>query len=155
MKGVKTRHPRSTPPWCRDGDQRGQAVVELALLLPVLLLLCMGTVDFGRGLNSWVAMQNAAREGAFFSVKTCTTVAVGSPPSCISSTSLRSVVLAEAGSALPDTSAVVVSGPHVVAGSGDEPLYQVSVSYTFYPNTPVISAVGIPMTVTVAVPTTS
>lgn len=155
MKDAQSSQRRNAPLNRPDGRQRGQAVVELALLLPVLLLLCMGALDFGRGLNSWVAMQNAAREGAFFSVKSCTTVAVGSPPSCVTSTTLRSVVLAEAGSALPNTSSVVVSGPSVVAGTGIEPLYQVTVSYTFHPITPVISAVGIPMTVTVAVPTTS
>lgn len=46
--------------------QRGQAVVELALLLPMLLLCCLGTLDFGRALGTWIVLQNAAREGAFF-----------------------------------------------------------------------------------------
>ena len=42
----------------------GQSAVELALLLPVLLTLTMGVVDAGRLFGSWIAITNAAREGA-------------------------------------------------------------------------------------------
>ena len=43
---------------------RGAAAVEFALLLPVLLLLVFGLIDFGRGLNAQVTLTQAAREGA-------------------------------------------------------------------------------------------
>lgn len=45
-------------------DQRGQALVELALVLPVLLVLFMGTVEFGRIYHSYLVITNASREGA-------------------------------------------------------------------------------------------
>jgi len=45
-------------------DSRGAQVVELALLLPVLLMLVFGIIDFGRGFFSWVVITNGAREGA-------------------------------------------------------------------------------------------
>ncbi|MFZ5646640.1 MAG: TadE/TadG family type IV pilus assembly protein [Bacillota bacterium] len=45
-------------------DQRGQALVELALVLPVLLVLFMGTVEFGRIFHSYLVITNASREGA-------------------------------------------------------------------------------------------
>ncbi|MFZ5650950.1 MAG: TadE/TadG family type IV pilus assembly protein [Bacillota bacterium] len=45
-------------------DQRGQALVELALVLPVLLVLFMGTVEFGRVFHSYLVITNASREGA-------------------------------------------------------------------------------------------
>ena len=43
---------------------RGAAAVEFALLLPVLLLLIFGIVDFGRMLNAKILISEAAREGA-------------------------------------------------------------------------------------------
>jgi Flp pilus assembly protein TadG len=43
---------------------RGATVVEFALLLPVLLLLVFGIIDFGRALNAQVTITQAAREGA-------------------------------------------------------------------------------------------
>jgi Flp pilus assembly protein TadG len=44
--------------------QRAQGLVELALALPVLLLLTMGIVDLGLALRSYVIVTNASREGA-------------------------------------------------------------------------------------------
>jgi Flp pilus assembly protein TadG len=38
--------------------------VEFALLLPVLLLLVFGIIDFGRALNAQITLTQAAREGA-------------------------------------------------------------------------------------------
>jgi Flp pilus assembly protein TadG len=43
---------------------RGQAVVELALALPLLALLLFGIVDFGLGLSARIQVTNAVREGA-------------------------------------------------------------------------------------------
>jgi Flp pilus assembly protein TadG len=38
--------------------------VEFALLLPLLLLIVFGIVDFGRALNAQITLTQAAREGA-------------------------------------------------------------------------------------------
>jgi len=43
---------------------RGAAAVEFALLLPMLLLLVFGIIDFGRALNAQITLTQAAREGA-------------------------------------------------------------------------------------------
>jgi Flp pilus assembly protein TadG len=45
-------------------DERGQNLVELALVLPLLLLLLGGIVDIGRAFYSYIEITNAAREGA-------------------------------------------------------------------------------------------
>jgi Flp pilus assembly protein TadG len=45
-------------------DDRGAAAVELALVLPLLLVLLFGIVDFGRMLNAQIVLTEAAREGA-------------------------------------------------------------------------------------------
>jgi Flp pilus assembly protein TadG len=42
----------------------GQALVEAALVFPVLLLIMLAVVDFGRAYYTGVALMNAAREGA-------------------------------------------------------------------------------------------
>lgn len=44
--------------------ERGASAVEFALLLPLVLLLIGGMVDFGRAFFTEVTLTNAAREGA-------------------------------------------------------------------------------------------
>jgi len=50
----------------RDG--RGQALVELALILPILLMLLLGIFEFGRAWNTKQVITDAAREGARLAV---------------------------------------------------------------------------------------
>lgn len=45
------------------GDE-GAAAVELALVLPLLLLLVFGIIEFGRVFNASIEMSGGAREGA-------------------------------------------------------------------------------------------
>jgi Flp pilus assembly protein TadG len=47
-----------------QGNTSGQALVEMALILPALLLLVLGIVEFGRAFNAKQAVNDAAREGA-------------------------------------------------------------------------------------------
>lgn len=42
----------------------GQSIVELALVIPLLLMILMGTIDFARAFYTKVAVTNAARVGA-------------------------------------------------------------------------------------------
>ena len=48
----------------RVSTDRGQAVIELALTLPLLLLVVFGIIDFGFMFQRYEAVTNAAREGA-------------------------------------------------------------------------------------------
>ena len=57
--------PRSSSRWRHD-RQRGTALVEFALLLPLVALVCLGTVDLGRAFKTVNEVKNAAREGAAF-----------------------------------------------------------------------------------------
>ena len=45
-------------------DTRGTALAELALVLPLLLLLIMGMLDFGKAFNEWIDETHLANEGA-------------------------------------------------------------------------------------------
>ena len=45
-------------------DECGAAAVEFALVLPLLLLLLCGVIDFGRAYNARITLSHAAREAA-------------------------------------------------------------------------------------------
>jgi TadE-like protein len=53
---------------CALSDQAGTAVVEFALVLPLFLVLVLGMVDFGKGLNYWINETHLANQGARFAV---------------------------------------------------------------------------------------
>jgi Flp pilus assembly protein TadG len=44
----------------------GVALVEFALVVPVLILLLVGILDTGRAINAYVTISNASREGAHY-----------------------------------------------------------------------------------------
>ncbi len=54
MACAQGRHPRS---------EGGAAAVEFALILPLLMMLVFGIVDFGYAMNRDTMINNAAREG--------------------------------------------------------------------------------------------
>jgi Flp pilus assembly protein TadG len=54
----------------RRRTERGQAIVELALTLPLLLLIVLGVFDFGLLFQQYEVVTNAAREGARLAVLT-------------------------------------------------------------------------------------
>lgn len=51
----KNKHPR-----------RGQSLVEMALVLPIVIMLMLGLLDFGRAFYTLVALHDAADEGASY-----------------------------------------------------------------------------------------
>ncbi|MEQ1726810.1 MAG: TadE family protein [Vicinamibacterales bacterium] len=54
----------------RRRSERGAALVELAVALPLLLLIMVGTIDFGRAFRTAMIVTNAARTGAQFGSQT-------------------------------------------------------------------------------------
>jgi Flp pilus assembly protein TadG len=53
---------RQSMRWRRD--DRGTALIEMAFTLPLLLLISIGIIEFGRAFQTWQILTNAAREGA-------------------------------------------------------------------------------------------
>ena len=47
---------------------RGQALVEFALVLPVLLILLMVLIEVARLFSAWLIVENSAREAARYAV---------------------------------------------------------------------------------------
>lgn len=48
----------------KEKKRSGQSLVETALILPILLLLLTGIIDFGLFFNGYLVISNASREGA-------------------------------------------------------------------------------------------
>ncbi|MBM3710507.1 MAG: pilus assembly protein, partial [Actinobacteria bacterium] len=45
-------------------EQTGASAVELAFILPILVMVIFGIFQFGIAYNNWIALTHAAREGA-------------------------------------------------------------------------------------------
>ena len=57
----------------RRGDQRGAALVELALALPLIVMLIVGMVSAGIAYNHQLSLTHAAREGGRYAATLPTT----------------------------------------------------------------------------------
>jgi Flp pilus assembly protein TadG len=66
----------------RFADEGGQSLVEVALCLPILLLIVIGIVDIGRLYSYKVAVTNAAREAAFYGARDPQSAANGTTGIC-------------------------------------------------------------------------
>ncbi len=50
-------------------DETGSSLVETALVLPVLILMLVGAIDFGRAYWTMIAVNSAAEAGALYGVQ--------------------------------------------------------------------------------------
>lgn len=48
----------------RMAGQKGQSIVETALILPIIILILTGIIDFGLMFNNYLVITNASREAA-------------------------------------------------------------------------------------------
>lgn len=103
--------------------EAGQSLAELALLLPLLLLIVLGAVDWGRVYFAYVSVTNAARNAADY--------ASDSPDAAADLAGIEAAVRAETGDLL-DISA---DNPDLAVVTGTDSqghLYaEVTVRYTF------------------------
>jgi Flp pilus assembly protein TadG len=101
-------------------QDRGAAAVEFAIMLPLLLLIVFGIIDFGRALNAQVTLTQAAREGARLDAL--------SQPNVVSRTQAAATGLSGVGVTI-----VSACGP----GAGPNANATVKVTYTFKFVTPI------------------
>ena len=106
--------------------QRGAAVVEFALILPILLVLLVGTVDASLALYDKAVITNASREGARAGI------VARSPPvtpeeivAVVNRYALPALVSLGASSAEPKVDVKTITTVN------NDPALQVSVSYDF------------------------
>src|SRR5450759_1951466 len=62
MKPIPNRHRKPIPK--RHRSSSGQALIEFALILPLLFLLIVNVINFGGMFFAWICVSNAARTGA-------------------------------------------------------------------------------------------
>ena len=54
-------------------NERGQALLETAIALPLVLLISVGIFEFGRAYQTWQVLTNASREAARIAILPGTT----------------------------------------------------------------------------------
>lgn len=116
-------------------DERGQALVEFALVLPLLLLLIFGMLDFGKAFNYWSDATHLTAEGARFA-------AVNRKPDPADARSLQLQILDQAdtaelrnggGSSVTAPAEVCVEFPNNAQAFGDPVKVSMTFTYTFIP----------------------
>ena len=104
--------------------RRGQALVEFALVLPLLMLVLFGIVEFGRAWNAKQVLTDAAREGARLAV-------VGDPTITLTS-QVDARVKEKIARGGFDTTQVTVAYPDgFKTGTGNITSVEVSMPYRF------------------------
>ena len=129
--GVRQRVRRATPP---HRGQRGAAAVEFALVVPILLVIVFGIINFGFVMTQKAALSNAVRAGARYGTvnayagdHSCgkvidrvraesTTLGIGSP----NQVAVR-VTLAASGSPAGTGDLVCAAAAGAAAAGGDAP----------------------------------
>ena len=129
--------------------RRGQSLTEFALIVPVFLLLTMGSIDLGRGIFFYNLLSNAARDGARAGIVNSTTNSLSQMCQQIFAETALPGVTAPSCPGSGATSATVTAGTLTVtlqagvAGDASQP-NQVTLTYSFTPITPLIdTAIGI------------
>jgi Flp pilus assembly protein TadG len=109
-------------------SQRGQALVEFALILPLLLTLVLGIFDFGTAYNYQNDMSQLANEAARYA-------AVGKCDGCSTTNQIPAVVRADADSgALRNSVTITIGFPSGSNGcQGDAVQVTVTKNYTWVP----------------------
>src|SRR5690242_7817804 len=101
--------------------ERGAALLEAAITIPIILLISVGIFEFGRAYQTWQVLTNAAREGARVAVITGTTDADVT-------TRVRNYMSA---GQLPNASTATVTINRAVALTASDTASQITISYPF------------------------
>jgi Flp pilus assembly protein TadG len=103
----------------RTSSEDGVALVEFALILPVLALMLFGMLDFGKTFNYWIDETHLANEGARWAVVNKNPASTGSLQDYIRSQA-TTPELADGGTAsVPNPLRVCIEFPAGTANVGD------------------------------------
>jgi Flp pilus assembly protein TadG len=103
--------------WVRS--ERGAALVEFALILPVLALLLFGMLDFGKAFNYWIDETHLANEGARWAVVNRNPSTSGSLQSYIRNQVTSNELRTGGTSSVPSPVQVCIEFPNGTSNVGD------------------------------------
>jgi Flp pilus assembly protein TadG len=105
-------------------NERGQALLETAITMPLILIVSVAIFEFGRAYQTWEVLTNAAREGARVAVL---------PGTSVSDVQSRVVSYMTTGQlAHPDTATIDVDKNRTISiGATTASASQVTVNYPF------------------------
>ena len=107
----------------RNRGDRGQALVELAMIAPILIILMLGVIDYGRVYFAYVSVTNGARIGADY--------AASGPTQAADTAAIKAAALTDTGDLL-DQSPTNPEVTVVTANDSQGRLYaDVTMTYTF------------------------
>jgi Flp pilus assembly protein TadG len=116
--------------------QRGQTLVEFAIVIPIFLLLAVVIFDFGRAVYYYNAIHNAAREGARYGAVNYLIV---DGENTADEAGMKGATKNYAiGLGLSDSNVEAGLGIPENAGGTENPTVEVIVSYCFVPVTPFV-----------------
>lgn len=110
----------------RGAAPRGVAALEMALILPLLITIVFGCVDFGRFAYTYIAVTNGAREGANYAST------FRAPVHDDWATTIKEQVLMEMGSAFDAEDLTVAEPVYFTEQPSGFRRVQVEVSYPFH-----------------------
>jgi len=122
----------------RFHSERGNAMVEFAIVLPLLLILVFGIIDFGRALYTANNLTAAVREGARLASTQISPDPTTAGSMSAVSTAVNSYVVAFGGSRTPTVSETFNGG----APPNMQSITVTIVNYPFTPLTPIANFVG-------------
>jgi Flp pilus assembly protein TadG len=105
----------------RIRNEKGAALLEAAITVPIILLISVGIFEFGRAYQTWQILTNAAREGARMAVINGSTDA---------NVTARVRSYMQAGS-LPNYATASVTIQRNVALTGADTASQIQIDYPF------------------------
>jgi len=120
----------------RLSDESGQALAEFTLVLPILLVLLLAMIDFGKAFNYWIDATHITAEGARFAV-------VNRKPNPASALSLQQQLQSQGtsaelrtgtpGGAITAPSQVCIEFPNGTSNAGDPVLVRMRFTYHWLP----------------------
>ena len=114
-------------------EERGVALVEFALVAPLLLLLLFGMLDFGRTFNYWIDATHLANEGARWAVVNKNPASSGTLQNYIRNQADTNELRNGGSASVPDPLQVCVSFPSGSSTVGNPVQVTASVTYHWMP----------------------